>query len=146
MNFGLNFGLKTSTAEYCDRPAGELINNWTFDCGKTGWKTVNTSPTFDSGNVDILRQSSGSRVEQEIYLDVGTYTIETEVVSTGGSGFVFMNPAGSGGNYPLDFLPVGVHTTDVDVTTAGPHTFGPGANNPIGSHTVFSYLSIKKKT
>ena len=132
----------------CDKPAGEYLDNYTFDCGSAGWTPVNTVSSYSSGNVDVRRDvrrdGSGSRVEQTVYLEAGDYEIETEVISTSGSGFVFMNPPGeSGNNYPLDFLAPGVHTETVTVTASGDYTFGVGANNPADSHTVFGHLSVK---
>ena len=144
LNFGLSQGRSDETV--CDTPNGELIQNWTFDCGSYRWSDVNTSSSYSNGTVDIIRNGSGSRVQQTIYLEAGDYTIEVEVVSTSGSGFVFMNPAGSAGNYPLDFLDPGVYTKTVTIDTSEDYNWGVGANNPIGSHTVFGYLSLKKTT
>ncbi len=138
--FGFNMGSGSGMA--CPRPSGELIRNWTYECDDLYWKAVNATVTYPDENCRVVREGSAGRAQQSVYLSPGTYKIQVEIINTNSSGFVIVAPPGGSGEFPLDYLPAGVHSVIYEATVGGTYTIGVGTNNPDGSHCEFGYLSV----
>jgi hypothetical protein len=90
----LNFGLlKTfaGPAVDCPRPEGELLYNWTFDCGLSGWHYDTNYPATltdnGDGSIHIVSNSNyGSVVPDKQVFPTETYILEIEVANVVGNG------------------------------------------------------------
>jgi hypothetical protein len=84
-------GLYTGASTFCINPPGELLYNWTFECGVLGWGHAPAYPATitDNGNGSIhLRTNSryGSVVPDNDVFGHGEYVLEIVLESVRGNG------------------------------------------------------------
>ena len=132
----------------CPPANWELLNNFTFNCGKGAWSPTAsvTSYTVSNGVASITRGGPFALIRQRVYLKPGAYTAEIEVVSTsdGNSGYLyFQDTIGGDPTYPIDPADVGVHSTELTVATAGEYWIGIGVNSPSPSTVEYGYISLR---
>jgi len=144
LNFGLigGFGGKS---QYCPRPPGELLYNWTFDCGVSGWGFDPAYPATltdnGDGSVHLKTDSNfGSLVPTDGTYPGNTYIIEVSIRNQIGNGKIsFRRPNGTWVSTPT--LGDGVHQSDV--FTGEVREIHVGADGDNTYEADYDYISLK---
>ena len=90
MNYGFNHGFFGSKIS-CPKPAGELLYNWSFDCGTSGWHFDPNYPAIITDNGDgsihiVANSNYGSVVPNKQIFPIDEYVLEIEVANVVGNG------------------------------------------------------------
>jgi hypothetical protein len=145
MNYGFNFGFFGSKVS-CPSPDGELLFNWTFDCGVSGWHFDPNFPAVitdnDDGSIHLRATTRyGSVVPDKQRFPVDTYVLTIEVANVSGNGKMSIrNQANQWFNLET-FNADGTYTVEYTGNIKDIHC---GADNNTGFECDFLSYSLKK--
>jgi len=134
--------------DYCDRPDGELLYNWSFDCGLKGWGFDTTYPATltDNGDGSVHLQADsnfGSLVPNNGTYPSNTYVIEVKFRNQIGNGKVsFRRPNGTWVSTPT--IGDGIHQSDD--FTGEIREIHVGADGDDTYEADYEYISLKHKS
>jgi len=144
LNFGFNFAGKGADV-LCPRPSGELLYNWTFDCGMDGWGYASIYPATITDNGDgslHLKTDSdwGSLVPDDGTYPGNSYIIEVSIRNQVGNGKIsFRRPNGTWVSTPT--VGDGIHQSNV--FTGEISEIHVGADNDPSYEADYEYISLK---
>ena len=132
----------------CFRPQGELLYNYTFDCGLKGWHFDSNYPATltdnGDGSIHIVANSNyGSVVPNNQVFPSETYVLEIEVQNVSGNGKMSIrNQANQWHNLEY-FTGDGIYTVEYTGNIKDIHC---GADNDANFSCDFLSYSLKVKT
>ena len=132
----------------CDRPSGELLFNYSFDCGLQGWGFDETYPATlsDNGDGSVHLQADsnfGSLVPNNESFPNNTYVIEVKFRNQVGDGKIsFRRPNGTWVSTPT--LGDGIHQSDV--FTGEIREIHVGADGDDTYEADYEYISLRVQT
>ena len=142
INFGFKFAGKGNN---CSKPNGELLNNYSFDCGLLSWGFDPTYPAIltDNGNGSVhLKTDSnfGSLVPNDGTYPANDYIIEVSILNQIGDGKIsFRRPNGTWVSTPT--LGDGVHQSAV--FSGEIREIHVGADGDNTYEADYEYISLK---
>jgi len=147
LNFGFNFAGK-GAMNSCPRPNGELLDNWTFDCGTRNWSFAPVYPATITDNGDgslHLKTDSdwGSLVPVHQTYPDNSYIIEVKFRNQVGNGKIsFRRPNNSWVSTPT--IGDGVHQSAV--FNGAIKEIHVGADSDPSYEADYEYISLKVHT
>jgi hypothetical protein len=145
MELGMNsIGLFTGDA--CEKPAGEYLENWTFDCGVQSWGNAPSYPATitdnGDGSVHLKADSNyGSLVPNHQTFDAADWLLSCKVRNVSGTGKMSLRrPNNSWVNSPA-------YSTDGEysMTFSGAiKEIHVGAFNDAAYEADYEYISLRK--
>ena len=145
----LNFGMKfAGKGRNCSKPAGELLNNYTFDCGLLSWGFADIYPAIltdnKDGSVHLKTDSNwGSLVPDDGTYPANDYVIEVSIRNQTGNGKIsFRRPNGTWVSTPT--IGDGIHQSAV--FSGEIKEIHVGADDDTTYEADYDYISLKVHT
>ena len=133
----------------CDKPDGELLDNWTFDCGIYKWGHDENYPAIvtdnRNGSLHLKSESDfGSLVpELDGVLPSDTYILECKVANISGIGKMSIRESNNTWHNGPDITTDGVHQFEYTGDVKEIHC---GANSDPSYEADYEYISLRKST
>ena len=135
--------------EMCSKPEGELLENWTFECGAAYWGFDPTYPATITDNGDgSLHLKSNSKFGSLVPILDGafpsdTYIVECKVRNVVGTGKMSLRKINNSWTNSPDITTDGVHTFEYTGNIKEIHV---GANGDSNFEADYDYISLRLKT
>ena len=144
LNFGLSLGC---SSKLCSKPDGELLNNWTFDCGLRSWGHDPNFPATVTDNGDgsihlYANDRYGSVVPDKQNFPNDTYVLTIEVANVVGNGKMSIRNTQNTWFNLETFTADGTYSVEYTGDIKNIHC---GADNNAGFESDFLSYSLKRK-